>query len=114
MEKQKNKGGRPKKATPSVTMKPYTLLCDVEGMIAIEKAAERSGMSKQEWSRETLLTAARNVLIGKQEVATPKDNVNLIDVVSKMIEESNGPLLKKIDELIEEGKKPLLKRLLWK
>lgn len=114
MEKQKNKGGRPKKTTPSIPKKPYTLVLEVEENIKIEKAAEKAGESKQKWCKETLIESAMKLLTGKQEVAAPKDNVNLIDVVSKMIEESNRPLLEKMDKLIEEEKRPLLKRLLWK
>lgn len=114
MEKEKKKPGRPKKTTPSIPKRPYTLVFNTEEYITIEKAAEKAQESKQEWCKAVLLNAALKLITGKQEVATPKDNVNLIDVVSKMIEEFNRPLLEKIDKLIEEEKRPLLKRLLWK
>lgn len=113
MEQEKRKPGRPKKTTPSVPLKPYTLLFDMEGMVTVEKAAGRSGQSKQEWCRETLLMEARKILTGKQEVAAPTDNINLIDI-AKMIEESNKPFLIKLDELSQEVNKPLLKRLFRK
>jgi uncharacterized protein (DUF1778 family) len=114
MEKEKKKRGRPKKTTPSMPLKPYTLILDTESTITIEKAAERSGQSKQEWCRETLLRAARKVLTGKQEVAAPKDNFDILTLVLEKIEQSNAPLLEEMNKLREEVNKPFLQKLFRK
>jgi len=93
------KSGRPKKVG-ALDLARWTILVPWETRSSVTKAAERQSMPLNEWIDKALLTASREVLVGKREVAKPED---VMDVIKQMAE--------KLDKITEKVNKPWWKRL---
>lgn len=101
-EIKKKKPGRPKKIA-AVDLTRWTILVPWETRISVTKAAERSSVALNDWIDKALLTASRDVLVGKREVAKPED---MMDVIANMAEK-----LDKLSDKVNEVNKPWWQRI---
>jgi predicted HicB family RNase H-like nuclease len=98
-EEMKKKSGRPKKIA-AVDLSRWTILIPWETRISVSKAAQRQNKNLNAWIDNVLLSASRDVLQGKKEVAKPED---VMDVIKQMAD--------KIDKLSDKVNKPWWKRM---
>lgn len=92
------KAGRPKKVA-AVDLSRWTILVPWETRIAVTKAAERNGVSLNEWINEALIKESRGVLTEKREIAKPEDVLDVIKALSE-----------KVDKITREVNKPWWKK----
>ncbi len=65
VEKNPNKGGRPRKDTHARQFPLYIYMMDEESLQQVKEAAERQGLSFSTWARTVLVREARRILSGE-------------------------------------------------